>query len=209
MKHMHLKLLIILTAVWVPVNSIADEAEIENVKNSIQSVLSDMEIDLIEESLIPGMYSVLIGAEVFYVSADGQYLLRGDLIDIPNKLNISEEKRTVARRNMLQQVPEKDLINFGPDNPDYTVYVFTDVTCPYCQRLQGDIKEINDKGITVKYLAFPRQGVGTPASDMMEKIWCAENRQEAFLDMMIGLEVEDINCDSPVVEQFSLGQAMG
>ncbi len=208
-KQICLKLLIILTAVWVSVNSVADEVEMENVRNSIQSVLPDMEIDLIEESAISGLYAVLIGAEVFYVSADGQYLLRGDLIDIHNKLNVSEEKRTVARRRMLQQVPEQDLINFSPDNPDYTVYVFTDVTCPYCQRLQGDIKEINDNGIAVKYLAFPRQGVGTPASEMMEKIWCSTNRQEAFLDMMIGLDVEETTCENPVTEHFSLGQAMG
>ena len=208
-NHMYLKLFIILTTVWMSVNSIADEAEIEKIMDSIQSVLPGMEIDLIEESAIPEMYAVLIGAEVFYVSADGQYLLRGDLIDIPNKLNLSEEKRTVARKKMLQQVPEKDLINFSPDNPEYTVYVFTDITCPYCQRLQGDIKEINDNGIAVKYLAFPRQGVGTPASDMMEKIWCAENRQEAFLDTIIGLEFDVDSCVNPVVEHFSLGQAMG
>ena len=168
-----------------------------------------MEIDLVEQSEIPGMYTVLIGAEVFYVSEDGNYLLRGDLINIPKKLNLSEQKRTVARKNLLDIVPEKDFIHFSPDNPDHTVYVFTDVTCPYCQRLQGDIKDINEKGIAVKYLAFPRQGLDTPVATMMKKIWCSDNREEALLDAMIGLELDDVDCANPVVEQFSLGQALG
>lgn len=206
---MYLKILIILTTACISVNSFADQNVIDKVKESILMILPDMEIDLVEQSVIPGMYTVLIGAEVFYVSEDGNYLLRGDLIDISNKLNISEQKRTVARKNLLEQVPVKDFIQFSPDNPEHTVYVFTDVTCPYCQRLQGDIKDINEKGIAVNYMAFPRQGVGTPVASMMEKIWCSENREEAFLDAMIGLELDDINCPNPVVEQFSLGQALG
>jgi len=206
---MYLKLFIILTTVCISVNSLAEQTNIDKVKESILLILPDMEIDLVEQSEIPGMYTVLIGAEVFYVSEDGNYLLRGDLINIPKKLNLSEQKRTVARKNLLDIVPEKDFIHFSPDNPDHTVYVFTDVTCPYCQRLQGDIKDINEKGIAVKYLAFPRQGLDTPVATMMKKIWCSDNREEALLDAMIGLELDDVDCANPVVEQFSLGQALG
>ena len=206
---MYLKLLIILTTACISVNSFSDQAEIDKVKESILLILPDMEIDHVEQSVIPGMYTVLIGAEVFYVSGDGNYLLRGDLINIPDKINISEQKRTIARKNLLEKVPEKDFIQFSPENPEHTVYIFTDVTCPYCQRLQGDIKDINEKGIAVNYLAFPRQGLNTPVAAMMEKIWCSENREEALLDAMIGLDLDDVNCVNPVVEQFSLGQALG
>jgi thiol:disulfide interchange protein DsbC len=208
-NHMYLKILIILTTVCISVNSFADQNEIDKVKESILMILPGMEIDHVEQSVIPGMYTVLIGAEVFYISKDGNFLFRGDLIDIPKKLNLSEQKRTVARKNLLELVPEKDFIQFSPDNPEHTVYIFTDVTCPYCQRLQGDIKEINEKGIAVKYLAFPRQGLDSPTATMMEQIWCSDNREEALLDAMIGLDLDDVDCASPVVEQFTLGQSLG
>jgi len=114
-NHMYLKILIILTTVCISVNSFADQNEIDKVKESILMILPGMEIDHVEQSVIPGMYTVLIGAEVFYISKDGNFLFRGDLIDIPKKLNLSEQKRTVARKNLLELVPEKDFIQFSPD----------------------------------------------------------------------------------------------
>lgn len=183
--------------------------DVEVIQDSLKTVLPGMDITRIEPSAIPGMYAVLIGAEVFYVSSDGQYLLRGDLIDIPNKANLSEQQRSVARREILKSVPEEQYIEYAPRDPEHTIYVFTDITCGFCQRLQGDINDINRNGIAVKYLAFPREGVDSETSRRMESVWCAEDRQAALSNAMIGLNVEQASCDNPVTEHYNLGQTMG
>lgn len=206
---MYLKLLTILSVLTFGASSVGAQDNETAIRESLESVLPGMNVDEIQESVLPGVYTVVIGAEIFYVSADGQYLLRGDLIDLPNKSNLSEEKRTVARRGILAKVPEQEFITFASADPQHTIYVFTDITCGFCQKLQHDIADINNKGITVNYLAFPREGMQSSTSKRMEAVWCSENPRQAFVDSMIGLDLDAATCTNPVAEHFGLGQAMG
>jgi thiol:disulfide interchange protein DsbC len=206
---MYLKFLAILVALTLSVNSHLQAAEIDTIKAALKDIFQDIEIDTVAPSEIPGMYTVAVGAEIFYVSNDGKYLLRGDLIDLKNRDNLSEKQRTTARKNILSKVPESEFIEFAAATPEHNVYVFTDITCGFCQKLQHDIGDINARGITVKYLAFPRDGANTITSKNMESVWCAQNRQQAFSDAMIGLGVEPANCENPVNKHFGLGQAVG
>jgi thiol:disulfide interchange protein DsbC len=203
---MYFKSIITLFTLAISVNAIADT---DAIKNSLQDVLPDFEVSRIQESQIPGLYMVSIGAEVIYVSANGQYLIRGDIIDLVNKNNLTEVERTVERVVLLKDIPKQDYIEFAPVNPQHTIYVFTDITCGFCQRLQADVTEINNKGIAIRFLAFPRSGPGTESSVRMESIWCAEDRKTALTDAMIGIGVREAKCQNPVNENFALGQAMG
>ena len=50
----------------------------------------------------------------------------------------------------------------------HTVYVFTDITCGYCQRFHRDVAELNSNGVAVRYLAFPRAGIDAESFKDME-----------------------------------------
>jgi thiol:disulfide interchange protein DsbC len=206
---MYMKTLVILAALAISVNSLADQKDIDTIKQSMKTILPGLQINQIEESGIAGIYSILIGAEILYVTADGKYLMKGDLIDIPNKENLSEQRRSIARKDLLKTIPEQEFISFSPENPLHTVYVFTDITCGFCQKLQGDVKEINNRGIAIKYLAFPREGTESQTAQRMRSVWCSDDPQTAFIDAMIGLDVNSVSCENPVTEHFALGQALG
>src|ERR1700749_4194913 len=109
-------------------------------------------------SPIPGVYELTHGADVVYVSSDGKYLINGDLIDIAHQDNLTEQRRRDSRARLIAAVPESDMVIFGPNNPKYTVTVFTDVDCGYCRELHRQIAEYNRLGIRVRYLAYPRSG---------------------------------------------------
>lgn len=207
---MYLKFLAIMVALGISVNSYAQQDEAATIRAALKVIFDDMQIDRVEPSDIPGLYMVAIGAEIFYVTGDGKYLLRGDLIDLENRDNLTERQRAVARVALLGNVPESEFIEFAPEKPEHTVYVFTDITCGFCQKLQHDIGEINNRGIAVKYLAFPRDGANTVTSKNMESVWCADDPKQAFVDAMIGLGVKPADCENPPVNRhFSLGQAVG
>ena len=64
------------------------------------------------------------------------------------------------------------MIAFAPSaGTKEIVYVFTDVNCGYSRMLHQDIGQLNDLGIEVRYLAFPRGGPGTSTYDKMVSIW--------------------------------------
>ncbi|MCY1242011.1 Thiol:disulfide interchange protein DsbC [compost metagenome] len=87
--------------------------------------------------------------------------------------------------------------------------MFTDTTCPYCQKLHAEVPELNKRGIEVRYLAFPRQGPGSSGDQQLQSIWCAKDRQAAINDMFHEKEVKSAKCDNPVDKQFELGQMVG
>lgn len=206
---MYMRLLTILVALMISVNSMAQQEPAEAIKNALTVVFQDIKPDRIEPSEIPGLYLVTMGAEVFYVSGDGKYLLRGDLIDLKNKNNLSEVQRGVARVDLIKKIKSDEYIEFAPEKTEHVIYVFTDITCAFCQKLQRDIELIKGKGIAVRYLAFPRDGINTPTAKNMESVWCADNRQNAFAAAMVGLGVTEATCKNPVNQHFELGQAMG
>lgn len=206
---MYLKTIVIIGALFISVNSQAQSNEVDIIKASILTLLPDVEVEHIEKSALPGIYSILIGAEVLYITADGKYLFKGDLIDIPNKSNVSEERRSIARKAILKNISKSEYITFSAQNSKHKIFVFTDITCGFCQKLQSEITEINEKGIEVNYLAFPREGLNTITSFRMESVWCADDRQSAFLDAMNGEDIDPTDCNNPVAEHYGLGQSMG
>ena len=50
------------------------------------------------------------------------------------------------------------MIVYKAANEKYVITVFTDISCPYCQNCIK-VPELNKQGVTVRYLAFPRNGV--------------------------------------------------
>ena len=69
--------------------------------------------------------------------------------------------------------------------------------------------DYNAEGITIRYMAYPRSGVGTRSYKKAVNVWCADNPNKAMSDAKDGKTVPDKSCDNPVAQQFQLGQALG
>lgn len=85
------------------------------------------------------------------------------------------------------------------------ITVFTDTTCGYCRKLHNEIGELNDNGVTVQYLAFPRAGLNSQNYEDMVSVWCAANPQQALTDAKAGDNVASASCKNKVAEQYLLG----
>ncbi|MGH8248315.1 MAG: DsbC family protein [Gammaproteobacteria bacterium] len=199
---------------WLPCGqlggaALADVTAETAIAGGLKAAFPDLEITRIAESSIPGLYEVMLGPDLVYVTADGRYLLDGDILDLREKLNISEERRATARIRVLAEIPADEMIEFTPAHPDHTVFVFTDISCGFCRRLHRDMPELNRLGIGVRYLAFPRAGLQTPTFRDMESVWCASDRRKALTEAKLGLPVRQASCDNPVKRHFALGQAIG
>lgn len=104
-----------------------------------------------------------------------------------------------------------EAILFAPAKPRYTVFVFTDVDCPYCRKLHGDLRQLQARGIAVRYLAFPRSGPDTKAWHTMAAVWCSSDRRDALTRAMRGDEVNaKSSCsDAVIAKHYALGQQLG
>ena len=81
-------------------------------KEELASRLNGISVEDITDAPIPGMYEVAVGANVAYVTKDGKYIIRGDIINVETSANVSEETRARARATMLHGVDPASMIVF-------------------------------------------------------------------------------------------------
>lgn len=177
---------------------------------ALQSVLGEVKPDSVTPSPLPGIYEVVLGSRVLYLSQDGRYLIQGDLVDLSTRDNVTENRRDALRAKAVAAVGEDNMVVFAPDGPArHTVTVFTDIDCGYCRKLHQEIAEYNKQGIKVRYMWYPRAGVGSDSYDKAVAVWCAADRRDALTRAKRGEEIEHKSCENPVKAQFELGQALG
>lgn len=160
-------------------------------------------------SPIPGIYELMRGTDIAYVTADGKYAIAGDLIDLDANDNLSEARRRDARTRLLARIPESEMIVFGPKDSKHTITVFTDIDCGYCRKLHSQIAEYGRAGIRVRYLFYPRSGPNTESWTKAEEVWCSANRNDALTRAKRGEELEVKRCGkTPVAQHYDLGQEL-
>ena len=200
----------LIVSLLLPLGSLlAEESAEQKIRESLTRTFPALEITRIKESRVTGLYEVLLGPDVIYMSADGQYILQGDLIDIRKRKNLSEEQRSFVRKTMLETIPAGEYIEFGGEQRKHTIYVFTDIDCGYCRKLHQDMAQLNRLGIAVRYLAFPRAGIASGTSRQMQAVWCADNRKKAMNEAKQGMKVTEKSCKNPVANQYKMGQEIG
>ncbi|MCU7916136.1 MAG: thioredoxin fold domain-containing protein [Candidatus Thiodiazotropha sp. (ex Gloverina cf. vestifex)] len=200
--------LLVLTSVTIAAPT-QQNAEIEKVRQGMSKLLSGRQADSITPSPISGLYEVLVGPQLYYVSADGKYLFSGKLFDINSREDLTTPKVAMVKADAIEQMGEENMVIFSPKEYEHTVTVFTDIDCGYCRKLHDEIDQYNDLGIRVRYLMFPRAGVGSPAYQKAVNVFCADDKNDAMTRAKAGKDVEERQCENSVAEQYALGQKVG
>lgn len=194
-----------------PLARAADEAKANaEIRDRIAKVVPGMKVNDIRPAPIPGWYEVLLGAKLVYVSADAQFVFDGTLMDIKNQKNLTAAPAMQARAAALKSFSdEHKLIEFAPEGEvRHVVYVFTDTDCAYCRKMHNEVKKLNEAGIAVRYLAYPRAGVGSETYNTMVSVWCSQDRKQALTVAKNGEALPPASCDNPVKAQWELGNSM-
>ena len=158
---------------------------------------------------MPGIYEMVLGSSIVYVSADGRYLLQGDVLDTETQTNLTENRRQDLRRSLVADIDPGQTILFSPPEPKHTLTVFTDIDCGYCRKLHQEMAGYYKEGIAIRYLFFPRSGPGTPSARKAESVWCAADQKAAMTDAKNGRSVPTQTCENPVNEHFRLAHELG
>ena len=188
----------------------AQDEELEAVRAKIDSVFEQIEPEDVTRSAVDGWYTVQRGSVVAYISADGRYLLQGDMIDLDSQVNLSEKTRNTARHDLMSSLDDDHTIMFSPSEVKHRVTVFTDIDCTYCRKLHSEIDAYMAEGIEVRYLLYPRNGPRSSSWSTSESVWCASSRNDALTAAKQDREFKSQKCDaSTISEHYLLGQAIG
>jgi thiol:disulfide interchange protein DsbC len=137
---------------------------------------------------------VLEGGSAIYMTPDASHLIYRDeliAIDGPQAVNVTQERMNPRRAASMASIADADTVLFPAKGKQKAlINVFTDIGCGYCQKLHKEIPRINELGITVRYLAYPRSGIQDPNTGQLTQsfqkinyVWCQDDRKTAMTDM--------------------------
>ena len=188
----------------------AVDPKLEEVRTKVSEMFESIEAKHVNLSPIDGWYTIQKGSVVAYISDDGRYLLQGDLIDLDQQVNLSEQSRSVSRRVLVSELNDEQSILFSPAEVKHSVTVFTDIDCAYCRKLHSQIDEYLDRGIAIRYVLYPRNGPASRAWSTSEDVWCSRDRNSALTAAKLDREFETSKCDaSMITRHYTLGQDIG
>lgn len=171
-------------------------------------------IERVEKTSMAGVLAVVLSdGAVLYGSEDGKHLFSGDMFSIAGGqiVNLAEQRRTTTRQELMKDPLFKDALVFAATSKKKAaINVFTDVDCGYCRKLHQEVPELNAMGIEVRYLAYPRAGIGSDSYKKIVSAWCSDNPQQALTKLKAGQNIANKQCDdNTVADQYNLGQKMG
>ena len=216
-KQLQAMALLVLSVLITPV--VYAEKAAPEVAQAIISKLSQSRPDLrygnVETTPVDGLYRVRVnGTQFLFTSKGGNYILSGEMFQARPGMFVPVEDIEAAklRKERISSIDIKDSIVFpAVDETKAILYVFTDVDCGYCRKLHNEsLPGLTLGGVEVRYLAFPRAGIGSDSYKKISSAWCADDRQSALTDLKAGKSIETKDCDNnPVAAQYELGQELG
>ncbi len=197
------KTLISLVAVLATFSSMsyADASAINQALTKLGVKVTD-----IQPSPLTGVSTVLTDNGVFYVTDDGKQMIQGPLYDISGKNPVNVTFKVLDKK-VEALAPE--MIVYKAPKQQHVVTVFTDITCGYCHKLHQQMSDYNALGITVRYLAFPREGLDGNVAQAMKSIWCAKDPKAAFDAAMAGKQPAPASCNIDIGKHYQLGLLYG
>lgn len=150
-----------------------------------------MKPDAVAPAPLPGFLEIVVGSNIYYMEPTGKWLFDGHLVDLDTKTSVTAiKKQELASKAVsplrLADVDLKDAITtYDGGNAARTIVVFSDPSCPFCRRLEDELKKL--KSVTVHML--PISFLGPRSQELNETIWCSKDRTKAWLNALSGAEL--------------------
>lgn len=213
MKPYHYILNVLLIALAIPSMATADLRD--RVAEALAITNPSLSVQGITDSPVEGVKEIKLSNGGFlYASPDGDHVFSGRLLVFRDDslLDLTQESEREERARTLQELDRGTAITFAASGQEkHEIFVFMDTTCSYCKKFHAHMEEINERGVTVHYLALPRSGVDTSVADTMARIWCAQDPQTAITDAFAGkpFTQEIMPCRAPVADHYTMAQNLG
>ena len=186
----------------------SDKSDKSEFLRNLQQYFPSVKPDSVRPSPVKGLYEIIIGPNVYYISQDARFLMSTNIIDLQNRANLTRPVKQKARNDAFARIGEENMIIFSPEKPEFTITAFTDIDCVYCRKMHSEVKQYNELGIAIRYMFFPAAGMGSESYKKAVSVWCSKDRKKALTDAKAGVAITFKSCDNPISEHMQLVQKL-
>ena len=185
-------------------------AKLAQVTQVLEARFKGAPVKGLRASVFPNLYEAMVGDDVIYFDEALSHFIVGNLIETASMTNKTEERTAELNSIDVKQLPLKDSIKFVRGKGERVMYVFTDVDCPFCTRLEQTIQEMDN--VTVYNFMYPIDSLHPAATNKQKQIWCAKDRVAAWQDAVLRKKYDPAvksDCVNPVDATKALGAKLG
>ena len=178
-----------------------DEVDLD-IRKTVSNAYPDVAIDEIKK-IDDNFHEIIINKQIYYATNDGKYLIVGNVINLNTKESITENTKMNQRLSIIDSMDMKNFMIFKPKKTDHILTIFTDTSCPYCQKLHNEIPDLLENNIEIRYVLFSRNGNDVDAYQQLVSAWCSADKVDALEDLFSGDILDDVsNCENPIARNF-------
>ena len=183
------------------------------VSNEISTLTNKLKsLNIVTEKLTKidnSLYQVNGNGEVFFSTPSGSHLIFGEVLDVTGKVPVNLTLKAKFD-NVKIELQNGNSIDYVSPNEKLSIVVFTDISCHYCKQLHQNIQSYLDAGISIHYLAFPREGSDSSTAEYMRSIWSSKDKNRLLDQAMNRGELPiPLKTDVVVTNHYNLGKQLG
>lgn len=191
----------------------ANEAAAQDAETTIRKAFSEryprVPINSVTPTLIPGMYELWGGGQLFYVDQTGDYLLMGPLVDTRTRANLSQQRLAELTKVDFNSLPFDLAIPLVKGEGTRKLAVFSDPDCPFCKRLEKELAQMAD--ITVYLFLLPLAELHPQATQVATDVWCSDDRAGSWRAYLLEGKRPETGkaCDTPLASISKVAGELG
>jgi thiol:disulfide interchange protein DsbC len=145
---------------------------------------------------------------MIYTDAKANQVIVGSVFDTGTKQNLTEAKLRKLNRVAFDKLPLDLAMVKVKGSGARKMAVFSDADCPFCHRLEKELKGLDD--VTIYTFLFPIDQLHPDAARKSRQIWCAPDKVKAWDEFFATGKLPDNagDCGDPVEKTQALGSSM-
>lgn len=178
------------------------------VKSQLEQKFPGAQVSNVAKSPYFGLYEAQFDDRLIYTDAKVNFVVVGAIYDTTTKKNLTDARLRQLTRVSWDSLPLELAFKRVKGNGTRKFAMFSDADCPYCKRIEGEIKQLDD--VTIYTFLFPIDQLHPDAGRKSKLIWCAPDRAKAWDEYFDSgkLPDNDGQCATPIQETARLGERL-
>ncbi|MFN3544160.1 MAG: DsbC family protein [Thiobacillus sp.] len=178
------------------------------IRKALTAQFPGAQIASVTKTPYSGLFEVYLDGQLIYVDANAQYVFLGDVVDLKNRTNLTQQKLNRLQAVDWNALPLQNALKTVKGKGERRLVVFSDVDCPFCRKFEAELAKVDN--ITVYTFLYPVEGLHPKAVQTSKQIWCAPDRNKAWDDYIARGTVpsNDGKCANPVDDTIALAQRL-
>ncbi|HEV8255615.1 MAG TPA: DsbC family protein [Casimicrobiaceae bacterium] len=178
------------------------------VKKLLEEKFPGATVTSVSKSPYFGLYEAQFDDRIVYTDAKVTYVMVGAIFDANTKQNLTDARQRQLNRVAWDSLPLDLAFKRVKGNGTRKFAMFSDADCPFCKRIENDIKRLDD--VTIYTFLFPIDQLHPDAARKSAMIWCAADRAKAWDAFFEAGTLPDNkgDCATPIKDTALLGNRL-